>query len=268
METAATQQTTEQTEVDERLYRFDEQELFIAINARPDAETPRIVTYKFRKATFDELSEWTKNAAYETAEVNKRETEIRSNDAQANIKLFKKIVLAVKGNFGDGQPVTDFRDLTEEQKERVKVDHKVAAVRGLYSSVCEVVEDKEDEEAEPCIFGGDLWRIKQTIGEKYVIVHTLREPDEKEKLKFGNIRTNTTYQPGSRTQRSKTRTNLKAYVDLYNTLIQDIEGGTVGGFLLKDERVPRPKFLEQVDPIFKQLVVQKLTSAIEAEYQD
>jgi hypothetical protein len=265
METAATQQTDIEVQSD-NLFRFDEAELYSKINVRPEAAKPAYVIYKLRKPTVDELTEWSKSATYQTTEVNKRENESRYDDTAANVKLFNKIALAVKGEFGSAP--TDFRALTDEQKERVKVDHKVAAVRGLYSSVCEIEYGDEEQELDQAIFGGQEWRVKQQIGQ-YTLIHTLREPTEQERLKFNRTRVNTTNLAGARKQQYTTRTNLKAYAELYDAVIVKVEGGTVGGHEMSDSRaVPRDKFIAQIDPVYKQLVVQKFMAAIEAEYQD
>jgi hypothetical protein len=266
MDTAATQQPESEAQ-SENLYRFDEAELYSRINVRPEATKPAYVTYKLRKPNLEELAEWIKSAVYQSTEVNKRENESRYDDTAANVKLFNKIALAVRGEW---QSASDFRALTDEQKERVKVDHKVAAVRGLYSSTCEIDYGTEEQELELMIFGGQQWTVKQQIsGDKYTIVHTLREPTEAERVKFIRVRANTTYLTGARKQQHTTRTNLKAYVELYDAVIVDVQGGTVGGYEMNDSRaVERAKFIQQIDPVFKQLVIQKLMAAIEAEYQD
>jgi hypothetical protein len=270
MEAAATQQPKFEAQ-SEKLYRFDEAEIYSRINVRPEATKPAYVTYKFRKPNLEELTEWAKSAVYQSTEINKRENESRYDDIAANVKLFNKIVLAVRGEW---QSATDFRPLTDEQKERVKIDHKVAAVDGLYSSTCEIdygdEEQEEEQELELMIFGGQQWTVRQRIGgDKYTIVHILREPAEAERVRFKRTSTNTTYLTGARKQQQTTRTNLKSYVELYDAVIVDVQGGTVDGYEMNDSRaIERAKFIQQIDPVFKQLVIRKLMAAIEAEYQD
>jgi hypothetical protein len=268
MDTAATQQTSEATD---RRYRFDESEIAITLNVRPAADKPAYVTHKLRKPTLDELTDRSKAAIFERLEYSKREDEWKSSEEAANAKLWNKIVLSVKGyNFGDDLAADEYRVLTTEQKEQMKPSHKVAAVRGLYRSDCRI--DYGDLEDAPVSFGSQEWNVLQEIGREAdwaPIIHTLREPDEAERLKFQDNHIRRLDVRGARKAQSRTWTNLKAYVELYDLLIIKVQGATVGGYEMNDSRaVDRKRWVEQIDPMFKRQVIQVLMTEIDAELQD
>ncbi|HKX32101.1 MAG TPA: hypothetical protein VJ302_30725 [Blastocatellia bacterium] len=249
-------------------YRFDESEFDITFNARPGAEKPTLVTHRIRKAADEELVEWENASAFQSIEVSKREDEIRIDEEAMNARLWRKIIDKVKGyRFGDGLPVDEFRTLTDEQKDQMRTSHKVGAIRALYWSSCEVDYQEVPGEDEGISFSGEIWRIKQTIrGGVFTVIHSLREPTEPERLKFRRSASSTTYLRGSRKQQSTTRTNLRAYIELYNYLTVNIEGGEVGGLTFAESN--QASFLKAIDPIFKRQVVNCLMGAIDTELQD
>lgn len=263
METAATQQPESTTS----LYPFDQPTIDIQINIRPTAEKPKWVTHRLRKPAESELIEWEKSATYVTREVSKREDEISVDDEEANARLWSKIVHSVKGYDLDGEKDADgFQVLTEEQKKLMQATHKVAAVRGLYRFDVEIDYGTETDDDAPVKLGGEQWRVKQTIGEKWIITHILREPEEKERLKFKRNARTTTFLRGARKSQATTRTNLRTYVELYDLLVIDIEGGAVKQMTMRD--VGKPNFVKQIDSIFKHRVVACLMDALDAELQD
>jgi hypothetical protein len=64
----------------------------------------------------------------------------------------------------------------------------------------------------------------------------------------------------------KVRTNLKAYVDLYDALIVSVEGGTVNGQTFSASG--RKEFLAAIDAIWKLNAVMVLMSALEGQLSD
>ena len=265
METAVA--TAPEAENNEKLYRFDQTEFDITFNARPMAPKPAPITHKLRRPTLDELMQWQRAATYESIQVSKRESEIKVDSEAANIALWRKIIVAVKGyDFGDGRPIGEFRSLSDDQKDQLSAAHKIAAVRGLHSSACEI--DYEDAEDASVMVANQTWRVKQSIrGDAFTVIHTLREPSEAERRKFNQNASSTSHLTGARKPRSTVKTNLKAYIALYDALILDVEGGQVGpDAVLIDAN--RKAFLAQIDPILKQDVVQTLMAELDGSLQD
>src|SRR5262245_7840139 len=205
-------------------YAFDADFISVPINARPSAENPVIVYHKLRKPTLGELIERENQIKYELVEISSREDEIQTEDESANARLWDKIAVAVKGYRG----AEDWRDLTDEDKAGMRSGHKSAAIRALYAGTCEVEGDEDG-----ISIGADTWTVKQSIthgGRKdppeFVVRHILREPTEAERVKFKRSASSTSYVKGAKTPQVRIKTNLRAFVELYDALIQRIEGAT------------------------------------------
>jgi hypothetical protein len=243
-------------------FAFDESETIVSFNARPNAENPVIVHHKLRKPELKELLEYEAQSTYERVSINSREDEVQSDDERANINLWNKLIVAVKGYKG----VDDWRALDDAEKATMRVGHKLTAIHALYAGYCEL------EESDGAVsIGDDIWTVRQNIGVNrdkpdFVITHTLREPSEAERAKFGRSSSSTSQVKGAKRPRIKVRTNLKAYVDLYDTLIVSIEGGTVNGQPFSG--LPRKEFLAAVDGMWKLNVVMVLMSALEGQLSD
>lgn len=247
-----------------KLYAFDATEFEITFNARPVSATPAWVTHKLRKPTLEELIEWEKGQTYETVEVSKRENQIISDDDAATGKLWNKLILSVKGyNDTARTDGAEWHDLTDEEKQQMRSNHKAAAIRGLYRSSCSI-EDNSDSQS--VSLSGDTWSIKQEIGSQddpYIVTHVLREPNEKEMRKFKQSAASTSFVRGAKKQHIKVATNLKAYIELYDALINTVAGATVTG--QSGNTVP---FVNAIDPIFKRQVISTLMEALDTQLQD
>jgi len=242
------------------LYAFDADHIEVAFNARPNAEDPAIVCHKLRKPTLEELNERESQIKYELVEINSREDEIQSDDEVANARLWDKICVAVKGYRG----ADDWRELTDSEKSSMRPGHKVIATRIMYGGWCEIEGDDNGVG-----LGADTWTVKQSIGIKadapdFVVRHVLREPTEAERVKFKRTSSSTSHVKGAKKQQMRVRTYLRAYVELYDALIQSVQGATIGG----DATASLELFRAAIDPIWKRQVVLCLTSALEAQISD
>lgn len=244
------------------LFAFDEQIHEIAFNARPRAESPVLVYHRLRKPTSVELNDRESRIKYETVEVSSREDEIRVDDEAANIWLWNKIILAVKGYNG----VDGWQELAEEQKTILNPNHKVIAIRAFYAGSCEVESDSDIVS-----IGPETWTVVQKIGADedkpdFTVRHILREPTEAERVKFKRSASSTAYVRGAKKTQVRVTTRLRPYAELYDALMQDIDGATVNGesFIATN----RAQFLAAIDPIWKRQVIQCLMSYIEAQLLD
>lgn len=245
-----------------KLYAFDE-DSEVPINARPNSETPLIVYHKLRKPTLQELTERESQIVYEMIEINSREEEMKTDDDVANGKLWDKIILQVRGYRG----ADDWRELTDEEKAAMRPGHKSTAIRAMYAGTCEVEGDEDGVS-----IGPDTWTVKQEIGltkgdPDYIVRHILREPTEAERSKYKRSASSTSYIKGAKKARVMVRTNLRAYVELYDALMVVVDHGTVAGqaYLGAENRA---QFLAAIDPIWKRQVIQTLMSSLEAQISD
>jgi len=243
-------------------YPFDAPSVDVQINARPGGENPVIVTHRLRKPTLVELLDREKAINLEIVEESPREERIVTDDEQATCALWDKIILEVKGYKG----IPDFRALTDGEKATMRAGHKKTAILAMYAGSAQVVGD-EDEVS----LGANSWTIRQLVGPDqdkplFTIDHTLREPSEAERAKFKRTASKVSFIRGAKRPRTKIGADLKAYVEMYDLLVTDIEGGTVKDKPLIESE--RSVFLAAIDPTWKRLIVQTLMAALEASLLD
>jgi hypothetical protein len=246
------------------LYAFDEEFTEICFNARPGAENPSIVYHRLRKPTLAELIEREQQSKYELVEISNREDEVQTDEDVANARLWDKIIVSVKGYRG----AEDWRELSEQEKASMRIGHKAMAIRAMYSGFCEIEGDENGVS-----IGADTWTVRQSIGLKrdapdFVVRHILREPTEAERVKFKRSASSTSYVKGAKKQQVRIKTNLKAFVELYDALISLTTGATVGGNEFPLTSKDKSIFLAAIDPIWKRQVVQTLMATIEAQLSD
>jgi hypothetical protein len=243
-------------------YPFDAESVEVQINARPGADTPFIVTHQLRKPTLTELLDREKAINLEIVEESAREERIVTDDEMATCALWDKIILQVKGYKG----IPQFRALTDGEKASMRAGHKKTAILAMYAGSAQVVGD-EDEVS----LGANTWTIRQLVGpdqEKplFTVEHVLREPTESERAKFKRTASKVSFIRGAKRARTKIGADLRAYVEIYDALITDIDNGTV-----KDQPFhtsDRATFLAAIDPTWKRLIVQTLMAALEASLLD
>ena len=248
--------------MNDNAYPFDAPSVDVQINARPGGENPVIVTHRLRKPTLVELLDREKAINLEIVEENNREERIVTDDEQATCSLWDKIVLEVKGYKG----IPDFRSLTEGEKSTMRAGHKKTAVLAMYAGSAQIVGD-EDEVS----LGANSWTIRQLVGPDqdkplYTIDHILREPAESERAKFKRTASKVSFIRGAKRPRTKIGADLKAYVEMYDLLVTDIEGGTV-----KDKpfsQMERGAFIAAIDSTWKRIIIQTLMNALEASLLD
>jgi hypothetical protein len=245
------------------LYPFDPEFIEVSFNAMPGADEPVIVAHKLRKPTVAQLLEREKGVQVTIRELTPREEHIEVTEEAANIALWNDIIVAVKGY----RDKPEWTPLDDSEKQMMRAAHKVAAIRAMYTGAVSVV----GGESEVSI-GGDEWTIRQTIGPdpdspRFTIDHILREPSESERAAFRKRASKVSFVRGSRRPQTRISVDLGAYIQLYDSLIIDVQGATVGGEPFFPEGA-RAAFIAAIDPTWKRQVVQKLMDAIEAALLD
>jgi len=243
------------------LYPFDNTTHEVAFNARPNSDKPLIVHHRLRRPTIGELQDREKMLSLEMIE-NGREEQIITHEEAANSNLWDKIVTDVKGYKG----FNDWTPLDAQGKASVRPSHKSVAIRAMYLGSATIVSD--DEEVS---ITANNWTVRHTIGADpdnplYEIFHTMREPSQIEHQKFKNTASKMSIIRGAKNPRTKIAQDLRAYADLYDALIQDVSGATVGGKTWDESN--RQGFVSAIDPVWKRMVVQTLMSTIDAALLD
>lgn len=248
-----------QPEEPPKLYPLDQTELTVAIQVSGRDLT---LWHKLRKPTLAELVERDQQTPFETEEVSSSEDRLNVDDEGPNGRLWDKIALSVKGYRGDGLAVNEWGAVTPSVIAMIPAGHKSAAIRGLYQTQFEIERDEEEGFA----LGANTFTIRQTFGE-YVIRHVFRAPTEAERREFRRSANETRFARGSRKIRTKVLTNLKAYVELYDSLFVAIDRATINGAMFID-RGQVAAFLQAIDPVWKRGAVDCLMRSFEASLSD
>ena len=228
-----------------KLFPLDQSEFEVAIQT-----SSLTLWHKLRRPTLAELIERDQQTPYETEEVSSGEDRLNVDDEGPNAKLWDKIAVGIKGYRGQGLIANAWYAPNSDIAALIPAGHKSAAVRGLYNTQFEV----EQEEGEGFALGGGVFTVKQTFGD-YTIRHTFRAPTEGERRDFRRKANETRFARGSRKIKTKVLTNIKAYVELYDKLIENVEGVTGGG-------------AAQIDPVWKRGAVDCLMRSFEASLSD
>ena len=258
------------------LYPLDRAEFTIEIKAGKHT-----LRHKLRKPTLSELIERENDSFYETEAVSDSEEKVNAEDEAANGRLWNKIAVSVQGyklHRDDPTPQDAFVAVSDQYRAAIPASHKATAVRGLYQFTTEI-ETTGDEDG--FVLSGDTWTIKQTIGgaddPAYIIRHILNTPTEAQRREFRRKASDVRFSKGSKRIKTKVVTHLRAHVELYDALMQGVEGVTVengahfnamesGSNIKPTIRHDALKGL--IDPIWKRSVIDTLMREFEAGLSD
>ena len=272
---------------EENIYQMDVEHFQIKINIFPNADKKHEVVHKVRKPNFAEEDARERMMPLIISDAGKIDgaeaSSMSLDDETANVRMYDKIAVSVNGYALErGQkPSTEDIDVNtvigddKTVKDLIPPSHKSAVVNGLYPASYEV--DFGDEEFYFALGGGREWKIRQEIGGRfkredgtlsppdYIIYYIFREPTQEERKKFRSqaisaltLRTTS----GTKDRRS---TNLKVVNDLFDALIQTIEGASIEGGPI-DTR--DKKQLAKIPATFKKGSLIRLMNFLEADLSD
>ena len=260
-EQAQVQQLSEDPVTTPGLFSLDEEEIIVPVTSA-GVELPLL--HKMRRATKAELVEREQHVEFEEHKASDTETETIYDSDEANEYLWDKTILAVSGyDFEDGKPEEAWREVDNVKKKLIPVTHKVRAVGSLYLPQSAVARDKKTRGFR--LLGETAIRVEQKIGGKpdFVVTHVLRRPTESEWSKYRRrgVRVLTVAGVNNGNAHMKYQTNLSAACDLYDAILERIEGVSLGGHPFRPDQ--RAAYIEAVDAVYKQHVI----TAFAADYQ-
>jgi hypothetical protein len=220
--------------------------------------------HKLRRATKAELIEREQHVEFEEHKASDTETETIFDNDEANEYLWNATILAVSGyDFEDGKPPEDWREVDSVKKKLIPVTHKTRVVSSLYQPQTGVVRDKKSRGFR--LIGDVSVKVEQKVGAKpdYVITHVLRRPTESEWSRYRRRGVRVLTVAGTNNGNAHVRycTNLNAAVELYDAIVERIDGVSLGGHPFRPDQ--REAFIEAIDAVFKQHVI----TAFAADYQ-
>lgn len=280
----------EETKQDSTLYPMDMNPINVRMNIVPSMEKPFFVTHELRKPSFKEEEARERAMPLETKDIGKIEgfdaQKTYIDDEPANVEFYDKLILSVSGYALEDGKIADkispdtmvsTPDGEAAIRDLIPSEHKNTAINGMFPSYYEVVTEENNFVFK--LGGTREWKIKQEIGGRmrqsdgglsdpnYTITYTMREPTEIERRVFRKDAISGATLRDTKTNAivERRNTNLKTVRDLFDALIVDIDGATIGG---REIDARDKASIEQVPVTFKKGVIIKLFTFLNAELQD
>jgi uncharacterized membrane protein len=278
------------TVTDSNEYQMDLNPAKIKINIFPSAETKYEVVHTVSKPTFADEEARERMMPLIISDAGKVDgaeaSSMSLDDEPANVRLYDKIAVTVngysleKGKKPTTEDISVDTPITVDGEEKTIKDlippsHKSAVINGLYPASYEV--DFGGEEFYFALGGGREWKVKQEIGGKfkredgtlspadYTVYYIFREPTQEERKKFRSQAVSAITLKTTSGNKDRRSTNLRVVSDLFDALIQTIEGATINGTTID---VRDKKSLELIPATFKKGCVIRLMNFLEADLSD
>jgi hypothetical protein len=217
------------------------------------------VYHRLRRPTLQELQARDDSQPYRSQDIgNDEEQVLADTSGRADMRLYDLLVVETRGyskNVAAGQ--------TEDERRAalatVHPAHKVDMIRAILAVQSEVVfDDDEDEIVETFLFGdGATYRVKSELFDagQFVVYSTLNEPTQRQIEAYTAGATKFTLEKGQRKPVTKITVSLTPAVELFDKLVESIEGLTVNGNPIDVKDVRQ---LALVDPYLKRSAVDAL----------
>ncbi len=242
-------------------FRIDLDEVYFELLVRDLKSGATVeVTHYLRPATFGDWLDYEVRSKIKTMRVAEG-TQYGAVSEEAEEYLWNKLARRVKGYKG-------ISEINDETRDRIPFLHKTAAIRRGLGAVYpkepdDLSADQDDEEqsSRPREFSfepeSDSVIISITAmqnGQEHELRHALKLPSFQQVKRFRQRRFSWIDVRGSRRGESIISSNLKVVVDLYDSLVQSVEGYVIGDNAF--ELGPDNK--DKIDAIHKQVVVDSL----------
>lgn len=274
---------------DLKRFYFDRRDAVVQVDVSSNPGENITVDHKLVRPEYDPASgdSWLERlyqrelqSKFETVVQNKAGEQVSTSDSKAaDERIWAEVCKAVrKYRRADGGDPDEWQDVTPAT--RIRASHKHAAIKNWLKAdaTYKVVVDTSsgvpmDDEDEPV-------KVLQIFGDPdapdLTIEYTIAPMGTKDRDDYSTAISKTANVPGSRFGRWVTRPNIKAAARWFDERIQAIsETGVIahperGALTFEDaeELGLREKFLEEVSPTFKRLVMNHATGAGEGVAQD
>lgn len=226
--------------------------------------------HRLRRPDPEQVIARSKKLIYATEDVSKLEATATFNVDEANALLYDGIIAETKGfDFGSGRDFQNWHQMEAGEAARIPLHQKNKAIHTLYAMECEL---EEDEEA--AAQGLIKLRFDCGVGlEPYAQFWLFfTYPEEKLRAQYDREYARGRIVKGSRKNKSVASFNLRVAIQAFDQLLHSARNLQLDGaempmesHLLADAK---PRFCALIDPIIKELAMNKLFSDVEAELQD
>lgn len=272
---------------DTSAFEFNANPIKVSFTVFPNTKRAFQVTHVLSKPTFEQEEARERAMPLISSDMGKVEgadaSSMSLDDEPANVKLYDKIAQRVIGYplqrgetpAEDGVEPNAVIATPEGEKtvlEMIPTGHKSAAINGMFPSNFEL--DEDDDNFAFALGGGREWEIVQKIGgqikqsdgtfssPQFVIKYIFKEPMEGQRKKFRSSAINALTlktRDGAKERRSA---NLRVISELFDTLIEKVEGGTVDG---QEVNVRDKNHLKAIPAAFKRGSLVRMFAALEVD---
>lgn len=241
------------TEESPLLFPLDQSEVDVPIEVIYDDATLELF-HRIKWPSTDALHDREQQTPERTENLSANRKRVYSPDGvSANAVLWNKFARQVKGYAWDGVDPDEWTDVTPELATEIPIEHKSAAIVGIFASEFKV----ERPEGRGYALGAQTYRVKQTYG-PYTLYHVFGKHHERDRREIVNKSLDNQYETGASRIKQIVTTNLKPYTQFYDKFCLRLEGVTAGNEQRKD----------LVSAIWKQGAVGALMAYFEASRRD
>jgi len=255
-------------------YVLNTSESIIPVNIAPAGETAHWIKCRLRRPTRDELFTRERESKIETKPIAGGQSIIITNDREANINLFRKIVLGVSGLTQDGREIP----VGDQLFAAMETGWMNRAIQGYYSGSAKVRWNPAmayvDSDQRGFIFVTHEFGTQELPD--YVADWKFKKPDE---LVMADFRLNSqkiATGGGGRRAKSTLITDLAVAERTFREIFSGVEGAALavaneagdGLTFISYSEETREEYIENIDPVIKRDAVQVVMDYLEGQLQD
>ena len=241
------------------LYRLDYETCEAELHAGKKS-----LSHVFRRPTFEDLHARAQKIINEEINQSSSETEPIYDDAAANVWLYDRLIQRVRGYRTGSEDANGWSNVGPELLPLIPVAHKQKAISGIYQVTAEVIEDDDTLFA---IVGAMETCIETTVVDQFKVRHYFQQPTEQQWSALQKKQVQTRQIRGASKQHYKYSVNLAAARDFYDGCLVRIEGACLDGGKTFEPGL-RAEFVNAVDAVHKQLIVQKFSDYYGAKLRE
>lgn len=226
-----------------------------------------LLTHVFRLPTFEDWLEYNEGTTQVGLSKGRDTVEVSNVLQERDTQLWEDLIIRTEGYTVSGKPLMEL----ENWKERVPLPHKLQAVSGFF------IFDRSDVPEDASLISEDTYDLEEgSVGLRFGVIQNFKKmdvtfymktPGTKDHIRFSRI---TSKMQLVRTKQRgvsaiKVPTNLRPFVELFDQLVEKVEG-----FIYeKKDLMEQKDWVAKLDAFHKRGVVHELFTAqtLEEEFE-
>jgi hypothetical protein len=256
-------------------YILNSTESVIPVNIAPAGEEAVWLYNRLRRPSTPELLVREQESTTETKPIAGGESLIITNDREANIKLFKKIMRGVRGLTRDDQE----QEASESLIAKLNSGWMNKAVQGYYAGAARLRWNREmaytDSDPNQALLVDHEFGTQELPD--YIVTWKFKKPDEIVMADFRLNAQKISTGGGGRRAKSKLITDLTVAIRTFREIFDGVEGaviavpkaeGSEGFDLIEYSAERREDFINSIDAVIQRDAVQVVMDYMEGQLQD